>query len=161
MTFAFIVLAVLASAASIFAYTKGDGSHARGFRIAGNTFFNMLPLLFMAFLLAGFIQVVIPPELIRGWMGGEAGLRGIWVGCFVGVLIPGGPYIAFPIIASIYNTGAGLGPVIACITAWAMWGSVTKTVFEIALIGYWFTLLRLCLVLLFPPFAGIIAAVFF
>jgi len=161
LTFAFTILAVLASGASIFAYTKGDGSHVRGFRIAGSTFVNMLPLLFMAFLLAGFMQVVIPPELIRSWLGGEAGLRGVLIGCLVGILIPGGPYIAFPIIASIYNAGAGLGPVIACITAWAMWGSVTKIVFEITLIGYWFTVLRLCLVLLFPPFAGMIAAVFF
>ncbi len=161
MTFAFVILAILSSAASIYAYRKGDGSHARGFKIAGASFVNMLPLLLMAFLLAGLMQVMIPPELIRGWLGEEAGLRGILIGSFFGILIPGGPYMAFPIIAAVYNSGAGLGPVIACITAWAMWGSITKILFEMALIGYRFTVLRLCLVLIFPPCAGIIAAVFF
>ncbi len=156
MIIAFIILAVLAVAAFVFAYKKGDGSHTLGFRIAGNTFINTAPLLFIAFMLAGFMQVVIPPELIKNWLGEEAGLKGIFIGSIGGALIPGGPYIAFPVIATIFKAGAGLGTAVACVTGWALWGVIT-TMFELAIIGHRFTFLRLGLVLIFPPFAGILA----
>ncbi len=160
MIAAFIILIILAAAASAYAYKKGDGSHVRGFKIAGNTFINIAPLLFIAFILAGFMQVVIPPELIKSWLGEEAGLKGIFIGSIGGALIPGGPYIAFPIIATIYKAGAGLGTAVACVTGWALWGVIT-TMFELAIIGHRFTLLRLGLVLIFPPSAGILANMFF
>lgn len=60
MIIALIILVVLAAATTACAYKKGDGSHQRGFRIAGNTFYNIAPLLFIAFILAGFMQAVIP-----------------------------------------------------------------------------------------------------
>ena len=160
MIAAFIILIVLAAAASVCAYKKNDGSHVRGFKIAGNTFINIAPLLFIAFILAGFMQVVIPPELIKNWLGEEAGLKGVFIGSIGGALIPGGPYIAFPIIATIYKAGAGLGTAVACVTGWALWGVIT-TMFELAIIGHRFTLLRLGLVLIFPPIAGILANMFF
>jgi uncharacterized membrane protein YraQ (UPF0718 family) len=157
---AFVILAVLAGVASFYAYKKGDGSHLRGLRIAGNTFVNIGPLLLIAFLLAGFMQVVIPPELIKHWLGEEAGLKGIFIGSLGGALIPGGPYIAFPVIAAIFKSGAGLGTAVAFVTGWAMWGVIT-IMFELAIVGHRFTLLRLSLVFIFPPLAGILASMFF
>jgi uncharacterized membrane protein YraQ (UPF0718 family) len=114
----------------------------------------------IAFLLAGFMQVVIPPELIKHWLGEEAGLKGIFIGSLGGALIPGGPYIAFPVIAAIFKSGAGLGTAVAFVTGWAMWGVIT-IMFELAIVGHRFTLLRLGLVLIFPPCAGILASIFF
>ncbi|MFP4159670.1 MAG: permease [Desulfobacterales bacterium] len=160
MIAAFIILIIFAAAVSYHAYRKGDGSHIRGFKIAGNTFFNIAPLLLIAFILAGFMQVVIPPELIKSWLGEEAGLKGVFIGSVGGALIPGGPYVAFPIIAAIFKAGAGLGTVVACVTGWAMWGVIT-TMFELAIIGHRFTLLRMGLVLIFPPCAGIMANMLF
>lgn len=160
MIAAFVILAVLAAVTSGYAYKKGDGSHVRGFRIAGNTFRNIAPLLLIAFVLAGFMQVVIPPGVIESWMGEEAGIKGIFIGSLGGALIPGGPYISFPIIAAIFQAGAGLGTAVACVTGWAMWGVIT-VMFELAIIGHRFTFLRLGLVLVFPPCAGILAAMFF
>lgn len=160
MIAAFIILAVLALATAAYAYKKGDGSHVRGFKIAGKTFVHIGPLLLIAFILAGFMQVVIPPELIKNWLGEEAGLKGIFIGSIGGALIPGGPYIAFPVIATIFKAGAGLGTAVAFVTGWAMWGVIT-IMFELAIIGYRFTILRLGLVLVFPPCAGIMAGVFF
>jgi uncharacterized membrane protein YraQ (UPF0718 family) len=157
---AFVILAVLAGVTSLYAYKKGGGSHVRGLRIAGNTFVNIGPLLLIAFLLAGFMQVVIPPELIKHWLGEEAGLKGIFIGSLGGALIPGGPYIAFPVIAAIFKSGAGLGTAVAFVTGWAMWGVIT-IMFELAIVGHRFTLLRLGLVLIFPPCAGILASIFF
>ncbi len=160
MIVAFIILIILAAVTSFYAYKRGDGSHIKGIRTAGSTFVNMTPLLLTAFVLAGFMQAVIPPELIKTWLGEEAGLKGIFIGSIGGALIPGGPYVAFPIIASVFKAGAGLGTAVACVTGWALWGVIT-TMFELAIIGHRFTLLRMGLVLIFPPCAGIMANIFF
>lgn len=160
MIIALIILIASAGAAVVYAYKKGDGSHIEGFKITWKTFVNIAPLLLIAFIMAGFMRVVIPPELIENWLGEEAGLKGILIGSIGGALIPGGPYIAFPIISSIYKAGAGLGTVVACVTGWAMWGVIT-TMFELAIIGHRFTVLRLGLVLIFPPCAGLLAKLFF
>lgn len=160
MIFALIVIVLLAALISAYAYKKGDGSHVKGFTIAKNTFINIAPLLFMAFIMAGFMRVVIPPELIESWLGEKAGLKGIFIGSIGGALIPGGPYVSFPVIASIYKAGAGLGAAVAFVTGWAMWG-VINIPFELALIGSRFMFIRLALVLVIPPLSGLMANLFF
>ncbi|KUO63093.1 MAG: hypothetical protein APF84_11235 [Gracilibacter sp. BRH_c7a] len=155
MITALIILFVLAAITSVLAYKKGDGSHRKGFKIAQKTLISMWPLLIIAFLMAGFIQVAIPPDLIRSWLGAEAGLRGVLIGSIAGALIPGGPYVAFPIIASVVNAGAGLGTAVSFITGWAMLG-MGAIPFELAIIGSRFMFLRLALVLIIPPLSGII-----
>ncbi|MCF8024073.1 MAG: permease [Desulfobacteraceae bacterium] len=160
MIIALILLVLIAVFTSVYAYKRGDNSHVKGLTIAKNTFINISPLLVMAFIMAGFMQVVIPPELIQSWLGEEAGLKGVLIGSIGGALIPGGPYISFPIIASIFKSGAGLGTVVAFVTGWSMWGVLTIA-FELALIGYRFTLLRLALVSIFPPLAGIMTYILF
>mgnify|MGYP006287136307 CR=1 FL=1 len=160
MITSFIILLILAVLAWAYAYRKGDGSHNRGFTIAGKTFIGIAPLLLVAFIMAGFIQVVIPPELIQSWLGQESGLKGVLIGSLGGALLPGGPYIAFPIIASIFQAGAGMGTAVAFVTGWAMWG-VANMPFELAIIGHRFMFLRLALVLIIPPFAGFMANMFF
>ncbi len=160
MITAFIILVIFAVLASAYAYGKGDGSLARGFAIARKTFIGIAPLLLVAFIMAGFIQVVIPPELIRSWLGQESGLKGILIGSIGGALLPGGPYVAFPIIASIFQAGAGMGTAVAFVAGWAMWG-IANIPFELAMIGHRFMFLRLALVLIIPPAAGFMANLFF
>lgn len=160
MITALIILIVLATSTSVLAYRKGDGTHLKGFKIAQKTLINMWPLLIIAFVMAGFIQVAIPPELIKSWLGAQAGLRGVLIGSVVGALIPGGPYVAFPIIASVVNAGAGLGTAVAFITSWAMLG-IGAIPFELAIVGSRFMFLRLALVLVIPVLSGILANMFF
>lgn len=160
MISALIILTILALVALIIAYGKGDGTHKKGLAISYQTLRNMLPLLIIAFLMAGFLQVVIPPSLIQEWLGEGAGLKGIVIGSIGGALIPGGPYVAFPIIATIFKGGAGLGTAISFIVAWAMY-SIGTIPFELALIGPKFTIMRLSLVILIPFLAGFIAYLVF
>lgn len=159
MITALAILAILAAVFSILAYRKGDGSHVRGLTIAKKTFLNMWPLLIIAFLMAGFIEVAIPPELIKSWLGTGSGLRGVLIGSIAGALIPGGPYVAFPIIASVFKAGASLGTAVSFITGWAMWG-IGALPFELAMIGSRFMFLRLSLVFIIPPLAGFLVNMF-
>ena len=156
MISAYIVLAIMAGGLFIAALKKGDGSHRAGISNGFRTLKSMSSLLIIAFLLAGILPKAIPPEVIQKWLGAEAGWKGILLGSFAGALIPGGPYIAFPIIASIYEAGAALGTAVAFVTSWALCG-LTIVVFEIPFVGLRFTLMRYSLVLILPILAGFLA----
>ncbi len=160
MVIALAVLVLMSSALFVYAYKSGDNLHIKGLTAGKKMFIGLIPLLIMAFLVAGLIQVAIPPELIRSWLGEEAGLRGILIGTLAGALIPGGPYVAFPIIAAIYKAGAGVGTAVSIITGWALLG-VGQLPFELALIGPRFMAVRLCIVFIVPPVAGIAAQIIF
>ncbi|WP_366923497.1 permease [Metallumcola ferriviriculae] len=160
MIFAFGLLSVLAVVLFAMAYRRKDGSHIKAVNIGGKMLINLLPLLLVAFVVAGMLQVALPPELIQSWLGEEAGYTGILVGGLGGALIPGGPYVSFPIIASIFKAGAGIGTAVAFVSGWAMLG-IGQMPFELAIVGPRFMLLRLSLVVLLPFIAGGLALVLF
>ncbi len=153
MFIALFFLSIMALILFVLARNRGDDSHLQGLVQAKNMFLNMIPLLLLAFLLAGLIQVCVPPETITTWLGEESGWQGIVLGTLAGSLILGGPYAAFPVISSIYELGAGLATVIAMITGWALLG-LGQLLMGLAFIGLRFTVLRTLLVLICPFIAG-------
>src|SRR4030042_6736866 len=56
---------------------KGGGQNITGLKSAGWMIIEILPLLIFAFIVAGYIQILIPRELLSRWVGGESGFRGI------------------------------------------------------------------------------------
>ncbi|MBW2027891.1 MAG: permease [Deltaproteobacteria bacterium] len=160
MLIAFLVLLVMGIALFIAALRRGGDCHVRGLIIGKSMLIGVIPLLLVAFLVAGLIQVAIPPEIIRSWLGEESGLRGILLGTLAGALIPGGPYIALPIIAAIAQGGAGIGTIVSLISAWALIG-IGQLPFELALIGPRFMAVRISSVVIFPPVAGLLARALF
>jgi uncharacterized membrane protein YraQ (UPF0718 family) len=78
----------------------------------------------------------------------------------MGGLTPGGPFVTMPIAAGLLRTGAGIGTMIAFITAWSLI-AVTRLPLEIGVMGWKFTLIRLACTFFFPPVAGFIASRFF
>ena len=156
MLIAIIFLAMMTSLLILLAWRKGDDSHIEGLRGGLRMFLNLFPLLVLAFMLAGLLQVALPPEAIRSWLGQESGWRGIIVGTFAGSLIMGGPYAALPIISGVYRAGAGMGTAVAMLAGWAMLG-VGQVIIGLALIGVRFTVMRILLVMIFPLAAGAVA----
>ena len=102
------------------------------------------------------IQVLIPTEMISRWVGAESGFRGILIGTVVGGLTPGGPYVTMPIAAGLLRAGAGIGTMVAFITAWSVL-AFSRLPIEIGLLGWKFTLIRLACTFFFPVIAGLIA----
>lgn len=160
MLFALIILSGMAAVLFFFAWRRGDGAHLQGLIQGWKMGIHLIPLLLVAFALSGLIQVAVPAELIQHWLGEGAGLRGIVIGTAAGALIAGGPYVSFPIIASIYQSGAGVGTTVALITGWAMLG-LGQIPFELSLIGPRFTAIRLCTVCITPFIAGFLAELIF
>ena len=116
--------------------------------------FRELPLLAAAFLTAGFLQVLVKKEFITRWLGREAGLKGILLACLGGGLIPGGPYAYYPIAGALLKSGAGLGVLIAFVTAKNLW-SVSRLPLEFAILGTSITIQRYLITFLIPPLLGI------
>jgi len=146
--------------AIVIAYFKGDNAHVEGLKIGGKMIVRMAPLLIIAFLMAGFIETLIPREFIGKWMGADSGWKGLFVATLAGGLTPGGPYVCFPIIAGLWKGGAAIGPLVAFLTGWSLL-AVGRLPYEIGIIGTKFALVRIASTIIFPPIAGWIAQTVF
>jgi len=82
--------------------------------------------------------------------------RGILLGWAAGLLIPGGPYLVFPIIANLFQKGAAPGPVISLLTAKTLVSPIRMLTYEAPLLGWPLTLARFIPGVLLPPVMGVI-----
>ncbi|SDC81107.1 MULTISPECIES: permease [unclassified Candidatus Frackibacter] len=154
-----IIMAVIALFLFIIAYVKEGNLHIEGLKAGSQMLIRTAPLLLIAFVLAGLLQVLIPQSLIINWLGEGAGVKGILVSCIAGLITPGGPYVAFPLAAALFKSGASLMTIITYITAWSVW-NVSSLSFEVALIGPKFTLIRLVTMAFIPPLVGLVMYLF-
>ncbi len=153
MTTATVTLGVLALLLWFYAWRRGDGSHVQGARVGWRTFLRTLPLLLLAFTIVGFVNAIAPQKLVERLIGPESGWQGLLVAEGVGMLLPGGPYVVFPLISAIYHAGAGFAPAITMITSWATQALLTIS-FELPFMGWRFTAVRWGLGLAFPFLVG-------
>lgn len=93
-----------------------------------------LPIILLALILAGMVEVLIPRDFVQNWLSAEAGIRGVVIGVLGGIILAMGPYATLPIVSSIYVSGAGIGTVIALISSWSLLG-LSKTPHEAAHMG--------------------------
>ncbi len=155
-----IIMGVMAIVLLFIGYQKGGGEDILGLKAAGSILLQIAPLLIFAFIVAGMIQFLIPLEMIAKWVGAESGFRGILIGTAVGGLTPGGPFVTLPIAAGLLRAGAGIGTMVAFITAWSLL-AVSRLPMEVGMLGWKFALIRLACVFFFPPIAGLIANTLF
>ena len=155
-----VVMAIIAVVLVFIGYSKGESQHIAGLKSALKMTTEILPLLVFAFIVAGMIKVLLPQELMSRWVGEESGFRGILIGTVAGGIMPGGPYVSLPLAAGLLRAGAGLGTMVAFLTAWSLW-AVARMPMELGIMGWRFTLVRLACTFFFPPIAGFLAQTFF
>lgn len=146
----------LALAFFLFIINIRNKRHLDGLKAGLFQLFRVLPVILLAFVLAGMIEVIIPGEFISQWLGKEAGYKGILLGTLGGTLLAMGPYASFPIIASVYGAGAGLGTVVSFISGWCLLG-LSRIPYELGFLGPRFVFIRLSISVPFCIAAGIIA----
>jgi len=139
---------------------QGKGQAIAGLKAGWEMMLGILPLLVFAFVIAGMIQVLLPQHLVAKWVGGESGMKGIFIGALAGAFAPGGPYVSLPIAIGLIRSGAGAGAMVAFLTGWSLW-SVARLPMEVGILGWKLTLIRLVSTLIFPPIAGGIAHALF
>ena len=155
-----ILVGLLAIILLFIGYQKGGGEHIAGLKSAGILLMQIAPLLVLALIVAGMVQVLIPQEMISKWIGAESGFRGILIGTIMGSVTPSGPFVSMPIAAGLLRTGANIGTMVAYMTAWSLI-AFSRLPMEVGILGWKFTLIRLVCTFFFPPIAGVIANIFF
>jgi uncharacterized membrane protein YraQ (UPF0718 family) len=126
----------------------------RGLASTGRLLQNVWMELALGFILAGLLDVLIPAPVLSRWLGGERLDRAIAVGWAAGLVMPGGPYLVFPVVANLVRSGAEVGPLIALVTAKFLVSPVRTLTYEAPLLGWPFTLARVLPALVLPPLCG-------
>ncbi len=160
MTTTTIILWIIALGLIIYAWLRRDESLQRGLKIAWEVTLRNAALLAIAFIIAGYVNVLSPTELVQTWIGPNSGWKGLVLAEVLGMFLPGGPYVVFPLIAVLYKAGAGLGAAITLITSWSTQAFLTVT-FELPFMGWRFTAVRWTLALAVPLLAGVAAQLIF
>jgi len=153
----FLIFAIIALIAGGICCSKGKEAFHRGLDTSWSMFLTVAPRMGAAFLMAGFVEVLVPKNLITKWIGEKSGFRGILIATAAGVLTPGGPMVSFPLIAALYKLGAHMGPLVGYLTSWELLGIQRIIVWEIPFMGMKFVSLRFLVSLSFPIIAGMIA----
>ena len=107
-----------------------------------------------ALILAGMLQVLIPQETVARYFGRQSGFAAICVASVAGVLTPGGPMVSVPLLVVLANSGMALGPLVAYMTSWSLFGVQRIIAWEAPLMGWHFVAVRVVSSLAFPVLAG-------
>ena len=130
------------------------------FRTLTDPDIGLIPLVVSATLIAGLVQATIPRQVISDFLGEEAGLKGIALGTFLGSVMPGSPYVIFPLIGGLYKSGAGVGTVVAFVSAWSLI-SLARIPIELPFLGTKMVAVRIAVSLIFPIVLGILGQIAF
>jgi uncharacterized membrane protein YraQ (UPF0718 family) len=148
------VLAGLALLFALVAYWKDPGLPWIGARTGLSMLWFVVPRLVPALILAGMLQVLIPQETVVRYFGRESGLSAILLASAAGILTPGGPMVSVPLLVVLANSGMALGPMVAYMTSWSLFGMQRIIAWEAPLMGWRFVALRVLPSLAFPVIAG-------
>jgi len=149
----FFVLLAVVSGIGVW-LTHGGQAVGQAALEAGWLLVGVAPIIVAALFIGGYVQALMPTELITRWLGESSGLRGYSVAAAAGIVTPGGPFAAFPLVLALRQGGASLDVCIVYVTAWATLGLNRIVVWEIPFLGTDFVILRLLASLPLPFVAG-------
>lgn len=112
------------------------------------------PKMFLAFMVAGFVSVLVSRKLIARWLGDKAGMKGAALATGVGAVTPGGPMVSFPLVAALSQAGASRASMISYITAWEILGFQRIMIWELPLLGPGYAALRVLVSIPLPFMAA-------
>jgi uncharacterized membrane protein YraQ (UPF0718 family) len=135
-------------------YWKAPEAAHKGLSATAALILEITPRMIAAFTLAGLFQAIVPEDVIVRWMGHGSGIRGLLIGMTLGSVTPGGPMTHFPVIASLFKMGVGIGPLVAYLTAWSLFGLQRIIMWEIPFLGPQVVAIRVAVSLLFPFISG-------
>ena len=118
---------------------------------------TILPKVAAGVLVAAFLRLLLPREVVARWIGERSGLKGLAVATLAGAVIPGGPMTIFPIAGALFASGADRGATVAFITSWLTIGLNRAIVWELSFYGPEFVIIRWLASLPLPFLAGLAA----
>lgn len=151
-----IFIAVLVGILAAIAIAQGGPSRLlQGVMHGGELAWGVLPNVILGFIAAGLVTTVVPASFIGALIGEEAGFRGVLLATAAGVLTPGGPFLQFPLVASLANGGASVSALAAYLSAWSLISLNRLIVWELPLLGVQFTAARWAISIFAPILIGL------
>lgn len=152
-----IALFGLAAALTFATWRKGPAHVGLAARFAGRQGRAMALRLPLALLSAAFIGRLVPQDYVAGAIGPETGLGGIVVASLIGGVMPGGPMVSFPVALVFWQAGAGAGQMVALLTGWSVFAMHRILAYELPMMGWRFSAVRLLSSFFLPVLAGVLA----
>lgn len=152
-----LVLFGIACALAALAARRSPHLVKQGVGLSIERFLTVLPRIGLALIAAGFIGRLVPSEPIARHIGPESGFYGILLASLVGGFIPSGPIVSFPVVVVLLQAGAGVPQVVAFLSAWSAMALHRVLIFEIPLMGWRFSALRLAASAPLAPLSGLLA----
>lgn len=156
-----LVLITLAIVSAGAAYWKDPSLPILGAKNGVSMIWFVVPRLVPALILAGMLQVLIPQATVARYFGNDSGLRAIAMASVAGVLTPGGPMVSVPLLVVLANSGMAMGPLVAYMTSWSLFGIQRIIAWEAPLMGWRFVFVRIVPSLAFPFIAGWLAKLWY
>jgi uncharacterized membrane protein YraQ (UPF0718 family) len=153
-------IAVLALGAAALVYVRDGEAHFLA--ILGSDLWllgDMLPKVLAGCLIAVFITLLLPREIVARWVGEESGFPGLIIASVVGFILPGGPITIYPVAGAFIAMGADGGAIVAFLTSWTLVGYTRALVWEMPFFGTHFVLWRVLIATPLPLLVGIVARV--
>src|SRR5262245_40601775 len=157
--FVLIALAVITAAAA--AYWKDPSLAILGAKNGLSMLWFVLPRLAPALILAGMLQVLIPQETVARYFRNQSGFGAIAMAAMAGILTPGGPMASVPLLVVLANSGMALGPLVAYMTSWSLFGLQRIIAWEAPLMGWHFVGVRVASSVIFPVLAGWLVTLYY
>ena len=152
-----IVLFLIALGLALFALRRQPHIVKQGVTLSVERFFAVLPRMGLAILAAGFVSRIVPSGPIAHHIGPESGFYGILIASAIGAFIPSGPSVSFPVVVVLLQGGAGFPQVVAFLSAWSVVALHRMLIYEIPLMGWRFSLVRVLSALPLAPLSGLLA----
>jgi uncharacterized membrane protein YraQ (UPF0718 family) len=134
------------------AYKKGY--FEEGLKKAWGDFTDLLPRLFLGVVGSGFIAALLPPEIIREWLGAESGIKGFVIAFLAGALTPGGPVVGYSLSLGALKAGAFTPVIITYITGWSLFQLQRMIMWEMHLMERQLIIIRVLASLPLPFMMG-------
>ena len=136
-----VLINLLATGGIGFSFYKNKEKSMEALKIAVKGTINMAPAIGIIIVLVGLLMGFFKPELISKLLGNQSGFIGIALASVAGAILMIPSLIAFPLTASLVESGASISVAAAFITTLTMIGFVTLPI-EIKEMGKRLTLLR-------------------
>lgn len=136
------------------ALSRGRDMFLQGVSTGVSEFLYLLPRLAIGVIGAGFLAAMLPADLVRSWLGPQSGVAGLAVATLAGAFTPGGPVVGFAIGSTALKSGAGVAPVVAYTTAWALFALQRVVVWELPVLPAWVVWVRVAASLPLPFLAA-------
>lgn len=153
-----VALALIALALGILVWRRNPSGLTEARRFTVIQLSALALRLPFAILFAMFLGELVPATAVTGLIGQNSGLWGILVASMIGGMLPGGPMISFPLAIVFWQAGAGPAQTVALLTGWSVFAIHRLIAFELPMMGWRFSVIRLLSSAALPVCAGLTTA---